>query len=356
MKTKTLVYVIMLVCITGLYNSYSTQSPGKQYNGKWITLTEFRGADARGISPVFFFDKDNGIGLTGWSIDRTVNGGKNWKPAYSYEDALFSSLVFTDKQTGWLIGRTKEEFLIMKTKNKGVDWEKVNFEQNSLSRINENFTNFFNICFDGAGKGWMAGVKFQEHDEPFPRSTVENGGIVELAVKGKDLKTNSIFTTKDTLVDVDCNNSGEVWAVGDNGTVFHYDNGWTEQSLGNKISFGKVKIIGNDVWIMGSARPETVEPDQKFHLRDFLFRSRDKGQTWEDKTPAYAQDLSDIYIDGNYGWLIGGEGSIYFTKDSGESWLKEQSPTKNSLLNIFFLDSENIWITGDNATVLKYQN
>ena len=47
--------------------------------------------------------------------------------------------------------------------------------------------------------------------------------------------------------------------------------------------------------------------------------------------------LSDIYfIDENYGWLVGNEGTILKTTDGGTTWVIQKSGTINDLRRISF--------------------
>ena len=86
-----------------------------------------------------------------------------------------------------------------------------------------------------------------------------------------------------------------------------------------------------------------------------LLRSRDKGRTWEDKTPKSAPLLKDLVLRDGRGWLVGAGGAIYLSMDNGESWIKLETPTQNDLQEIFFLDSRHGWIVGDKATVLRLE-
>ena len=65
--------------------------------------------------------------------------------------------------------------------------------------------------------------------------------------------------------------------------------------------------------------------------------------------------LNDIYIKDSNGWLVGTDGSLYSTRNGGNSWNKESSPTQNDLIKLFPLDSQNIWAVGERLSVLKYQ-
>lgn len=246
-------------------------------------------------------------------------------------------LIFTESENGWIVGKEKELPLVLKTTNRGLDWKdwkKVNFDQESRRKLDGKISYFLDICFDPAGHSWIVG----------------SGGIVEAFLDGENLKVSSIFPTAEILASVSCDNAGEVWAVGQN-AVFHYRNGWNKKEIDKKHFLVGVKSDGNDVWILGgdNSKPEADEAP------GILLRSRNNGLTWENKTPESASVLYDLYLKDGKGWLIGAGGKIYYSTDNGNSWIGSKSPTKNDLVDIFFLDSKNGWISGDRATILKLQ-
>jgi photosystem II stability/assembly factor-like uncharacterized protein len=181
---------------------------------------------------------------------------------------------------------------------------------------------------------------------------VGKGGIIEVVNDEQYLKLASIFPTEETLYSVSCNGSGEAWAVGQN-AVFHYQNGWRRTDIDKKYVFGKVVSSGNDVWLLGGDSSLLANGTGEAGI---LLRSLDGGQTWENKTPESAAVPYHLFLKDGKGWLVGAQGNIYYSSDNGNSWTKSKSPTQNDLTNIFFLDLNNVWISGDKATLLKYQD
>ncbi len=292
-------------------------------------MTEESHSHASAFFSVAFSDSKTGIAITSSEIKQTTDSGRTWKTVYENEDMVFDALTFNNKQNGWVIGSMKKKPLILKTKDEGLHWEKLNLDEKLLNEVNEKFTRFYDICFDSSGNSWLVG----------------NGGILEAKIDGETFQVSNVFPTKETLFSVSCSESGEVWAVGENGAVFHYQNDWTRETVNNTRLLTRVKVINDEVWILGGLYSEGI-----------LLRSQNNGKTWENKTPISANALFDLYLKENQGWLVGAEGSIYYSNDSGNTWTKFKSPTKNDLLKIFFLDSNNSWISGDKATILKYQN
>lgn len=316
----SIILAIVLFCSVGIYliNVFSIS--------KWNKLTEDSHSHAPAFLSIVFSDSKTGIAITSSEIKQTTDSGRTWKTIYKNEDMVFDALTFSNKQNGWVIGSMKKTPIILKTEDEGLHWQKLNLDEKSL---NEKFTRFYDICFDNSGNSWLVG----------------NGGIVKAKIDRENFQFSDITLTKETLFSVSCSDSGEVWAVGEDGAVFHYQNDWTRETISDTRLLTKVKVINNEVWIMGGLYSEGI-----------LLKSQNNGKTWENKTPTSAHALFDIYLKENQGWLIGAEGSIYYSRDTGNTWTKSKSPTKNDLLKIFFIDSNDGWISGDKTTILKYQN
>jgi Photosynthesis system II assembly factor YCF48 len=201
------------------------------------------------------------------------------------------------------------------------------------------------MCYDKNSTFWIAGET----------------GIIEGRVEQDEFKVKNIIPTTSLLYGITCGESGEIWAVGRLGSAYHYKNGvWNQQSIledvKQEVVLTKVKSFQDGLWVLGFVRHRKTNGNELAEEKGILFKSKDSGNTWEDKTPLLAEGLNDIYLNEKNGWLVGLNGGTYSTNDGGDSWKKEESPTKNDLLNIFALDSNNIWIAGDKGTILKYNN
>lgn len=343
MKTKILMLTAALIALfAGLVLLVPNGYLSVQSKMKWFLLTEAEpiAIHAGPFLSIFFFDKNNGIAVGSISIEKTNDGGTNWSAVKNWDENNrgFSSILSANGQL-WIVGSEKDKPLVLTTKTHGFnweDWKHVVFEEKNLSELNSKFTSFYDMCFDHSGNAWAVG----------------DGGVAQLTPSDKEWQVSSIFVSKDRLNSVSCNPSGQVWAVGENSTALRYQNGWEKIETGKVGVFTKVISYDKETWILGGESTSKVNSLRK----GVLVRSRDNGQTWENKGPESASVLHDININGKSGWLVGDDGSLYSTGNSGDSWNKEVSPTQNDLLNIFFLDSQNIWAVGDRGSVLKYQS
>lgn len=321
----------------GLFYLVSSERTGGQ-GFSWQIITKGTFIHEPRFSHVFFFNGNSGIVLSGSTIETTHDGGKNWNTVPQKYIQGFYSLRFTDKKSGWIVGSEEKKPLVFKTDDQGLNWQKVKFDEKSLKELEGKFTFFSDICFDTVGKTWIVG----------------NGGIVEAVTDRQNWKIFNIIPANEILHSVSCTHSGEVWAVGNGGAVFHYKDGWSRKEIDTKYVFKRVISTGDDIWILGENPTIDSNLMAAVSRRGLLLRSRDRGQTWENKTPDSAPALSDLFLKEGKGWLVGAKGNIFYSTDNGNSWSKFRSPTENDLDKIFFLDSDNGWIVGDRAVVLRY--
>jgi photosystem II stability/assembly factor-like uncharacterized protein len=339
---KSINLIIILILIGALLYTAPNLLTNNTAILNWEKIGETDVADFPAYRPIFFFDKKNGVGLIGTAINATEDGGRTWRSSFYFKNKWLSALVFTSPETGWAVGQewTNEKRtrpVVLRTNDQAIHWEEISFEAKSLKRVNENFSSFDDICFEKNGKAWLVG----------------EGKIIEAEFHEKNLTVLNLFETNEKLYHIFCGDSGRIWAVGMNGAVAYYDqNQWHYQKLGDEKLFSKIIANGDYLWLMGGFLPKRGESFGKA----ILLRSKDRGLTWEDKTPPSSGGLTDLHFEDNKGWIVGVQGVIYSTINSGETWTKEQSPTQNRLFNIFFLDSKNGWISGDKGTILKYEN
>jgi photosystem II stability/assembly factor-like uncharacterized protein len=76
-----------------------------------------------------------------------------------------------------------------------------------------------------------------------------------------------------------------------------------------------------------------------------LYRSTDRGNTWQKRLTADS-NLEDIAFVGNYGWLVGWNGTIYSTHDHGNSWSLRPGSVDIELTQVAFTDCSRGWAAG----------
>ena len=69
------------------------------------------------------------------------------------------------------------------------------------------------------------------------------------------------------------------------------------------------------------------------------------------------EDLYSVYFPtASKGFIVGGQGYIFRTINSGNSWTVDSSGTWNTLNSVFFTDSTTGYVVGQTGTILKTGN
>jgi photosystem II stability/assembly factor-like uncharacterized protein len=116
----------------------------KTTNGgtEWTTIQE---SNTDAFTSVYFTDANTGYVVGGWrQLLKTIDGGTNWTNCYE-PFAYFHSVYFTDANTGYVVG---EEGVIIKTTDGGTNW----MEQPSGTGLNLN-----SVYFTDTNTGYVVG-------------------------------------------------------------------------------------------------------------------------------------------------------------------------------------------------------
>jgi photosystem II stability/assembly factor-like uncharacterized protein len=149
------------------------------------------------------------------------------------------------------------------------------------------------------------------------------------------------------------------WAVGSKGTLLKTADG----GLNWKPETSPTTAIVRDIFFLDEQNGWLVcevniyELKTKEQARAFLMRTTDGGVNWN-RVEIKGIDVNlvlvrAIFSRGGRGWAFGEHGSIYATRDSGETWNLLVSPTRRLLLGGTFVDDDRGWIVGAGATILQ---
>ena len=324
----TAIFGVTVVVLLSLH-----RLPKAEPAGEWRVLARSDLIHGSRLSQVKFFDKKTGLVLSPGAIGLTNDGGKSWTVVQASENQGYYSLVFADARNGIVVGSLNNEVpLVLQTTDGGYSWQTLDLPPDLLNGERK-ISTFLDACFDSTGKLWIVG----------------NRGIINASVKENRLNVASVHPTTDILYSVACAPDGRIWAAGQ-GTVLSSDNGWQRKQIDRNYYFGKVKVIANDIWLLGGIHSNAVSGPNL----GVLLRSSNSGNTWESKLPESAGLPYDLVKSDGMLWLIGASGQIHYSKDNGDSWVKFPSPTNADLLSVYFLDQQTGWITGDRGTVLEY--
>ena len=81
-----------------------------------------------------------------------------------------------------------------------------------------------------------------------------------------------------------------------------------------------------------------------------LLRSTDNGSTWEELAVPFNTSVRTTALDfvsADRGWIVGEDGTIFYTEDGGLSWGNQISNTDRHLTDVFFVNDNVGYITGE---------
>ena len=248
------------------------------------------------LKSVFFINKKNGwaVGARGLIV-ATTDGGKSWEPQTSKVGNGLSDVCFLTPKTGFVAG---EGETVLKTTNGGKKWTILSGGSQASGFGDDDTSVFSAIQFVDENTGWVAGVRITP-------STQGQETLIQKTVDGGQTWVKQPTNTEDILEDIYFVNATTGWAVGENGVIF----------------------------------------------------ATTDGETWKALSSGSEEKLRSVrFIDTETGWAVGGDmgvNVILHTTDGGQNWA-DQSSGKLFAYDIFSLDDNHIWLTGQNAIIMKY--
>jgi photosystem II stability/assembly factor-like uncharacterized protein len=126
-------------------------------------------------------------------------------------------------------------------------------------------------------------------------------------------------------------------AVGDDGTIFATENAgvaWTPVNSATKENLTDIQMVGDEGWISG--------------YDGVILHTADGGKTWTKQDSGTALSLEALYFHDNLnGWAVGWAGTVLHTVDGGKKWQNlKLAGASWSLNSIAFTDANNGWIVG----------
>ncbi len=286
---------------------------------------QLEGPEPEFVFSLFFLDS-----LRGWisgclKIYHTADGGKTW---ITQGDSLFrpnclNGVTFKDSLHGWAYGLSWG----IRTEDGGQTW--VSDAGSPPGR---------KMVFIDSTHGWLASARRL-------RRTIDGGRNWEML---PDLLPPLSDENIEDLIALERNKLllstyKGLYASNDGG--FSWEK-YTDQPLG-KMAF----LDSLNAWAVGPEFPH--DPAQ--------YRSTDGGRTWEKLIKNFTQDKSVLFndvdfVNSNVGWALGTAGlsqSRYLAKttDGGSNWEEFPTPGNNRLHAVQFLDTQQGWLVGNNGSV-----
>lgn len=219
-------------------------------------------------------------------IYRTTDGGYTWTPQGSSENQRYNDVVFTDVNTGTIVG---PEGIILRTTDGGATW----------------------VAQDGGTDAVLDGVSFADADNGM---VVGDEGTILHTSDGGATWTAQQSGTDVLLRGVWMSDSSIATAVGDSGTILRTTDGgaiWMAQESGTELDLHAVSFASSTTGIaVGSGGT--------------MLRTSDGGDTWVVQDVGTRVALYDVWFaDENVGTAVGADATILRTTDAGATWAPE---------------------------------
>lgn len=153
--------------------------------------------------------------------------------------------------------------------------------------------------------------------------------------------------TEETPLAVTCDRHGELWITATFSTLLRSGDGgrvWRQTDFGEDAQLTEIQI------------PETGRP-MVFGEFGLLLTSEDGGDTWR-RQPLIGNDefypQAALFETSDKGWVGGLKGTIWFTEDGGQSWVREETGIDSPISN-FARTGSGLFAVGDHAAILKRQ-
>ena len=328
------------------------RSNNQPVSTEWTTQTN--PLNSRMCGAIKFVSATQGwMSISPGGLIHTLDGGTNWtETLLNNTDVIWSlaeapNVSFINPSTGWVLKSFGTEgnsqgVVVYKTNDGGATWQRK-----VLSQTTGDFG--YKIQFVDANNGWLIIFNFTSGIPTYLKTT--DGGNNWNPTSGQGI---FYYTT---------NTTGWAFTAGfpqtPPFTIYKTINGganWTPQFTDN--SAGHLQSIyfsdSNNGWIVG--------------LSGKIYKTTDGGTNWikiiNSNLNANIECTSVYFLNSTTGWVGCTDTSkpasnffILHTTDGGQSWTSENtSITTNNywVVNIFFWDQNNGWLTTDNGAMARY--
>lgn len=280
------------------------------------------------LTAVFFFDR-----LRGWVVGEhgtlltTTDGGRTWAPRSLVSGIDVMSVFFVDPSFGWAATLGGH---ILATRDGGRTWKSQFDNSRFLAAVH----------FLDRRRGWAAGEE----------------GLFSTSDGGKSWRRETL-PIQMALIGLEFVDEATGWAIGFNeaeGALFSTANGGRTWEIRRR----EPQWLSRDVDFLNRERGWMVEGT-------VVYSTQDGGRTWipsyEVKTtPQSSYSLLDlfylssvVFVDSEYGWVAGQEGSLFATQDGGATWNPQETGTSGEVNALHLLDRSNGWLVGNGGLILS---
>lgn len=279
------------------------------------------------LQDLFFITYDKGfvVGTNG-TLLQTTNGGLDWSIIPLNTTSHLRSIYFTDTLCGFITS----DYELFKTEDGGQAW----ISQDSIYRGN---------------------IRFFDQDTGFVFGPQEVLATVDGGLTWISQIPSYSAVHYDGAMAVD---SKTFFMWGAYGTVYKSTDGGTSWQL----VYGASTQSLYDIYFVNDSTGYLVGGENGHGSTSaILNKTTNRGEDWGSCFPlnsgtSFKHLHSICFVNEQLGFVVGEEGNIGKTTDSGNTWTKLESPTNHALTKVFFLDSLIGYSVGTNGTILKTIN
>ncbi len=276
------------------------------------------------------------------SVARTTDGGETWASSSMAVDWYFYSMDFVDSLTGWAAARRsvypQYQRMAFRTTDGGLTW--TNLASSTSSDL-------ILLDFTDINHGWGIG-------SPMYADNTVLSYVVRTTDGGDSWSTINVvngISWKHICVLPD----SQVWTVGSAGHMQVIpEPGSLPEQISRHVSTADLKSIAFADDQLGMAVGTYIRDNGFIEFSAVMLFTTDGGGSWSraDSVPDVII-LSTELLPSGLGWCVGGSaygssGSLWHTSNFGESWQQQALPCDDPLWDVEFVDDLHGFITCSN--------
>src|ERR1044072_8493124 len=245
-------------------------------------------------------------------------------------------IVFTNKSNGWALTWNR----LSKVREQGKAWDPILTNESDQKA-------FYSFTFISPTNAVVVGSQQKEEGYTVLILQTENGGQ-DWHERLSDIAPVHDRDNRPALQSVAFCGPKDGWTVGGNLILHTRDGGltWTSQhaDIEGENMFTVACSSDQRAWVAGTGGT--------------VFTTRDSGNTWERQEIATKDTIMQVRFFGKSGWIVGGEArkpALFRTLDEGETWQPQIINEPTMLFDIYFIRNLG-WIAAENGTVFASQD
>ncbi|MHA1427872.1 MAG: M50 family metallopeptidase [Candidatus Helarchaeota archaeon] len=264
----------------------------------------------------------------------------NKKQTYMINFQEFTDIYFLDTSNGWIVSKSGH---LLRTCNGGKSWEKITLEF---------IDSPVQVQFVSTKIGWIRGSSGKLY------VSNDGGSHWKLQIDDVDKRFTNIYFINETIG----------WGYTYRGAVLSTNNGGYAWEL--KMSVPQFEIppdpppwgyyisILEDIFFLNEVYGWVIHQNNySSNPTNTVYYTNNSGNSWISYSiPTRVHLQKVVFIDQLNGWVIGDGGIIFYTNSSGANWYNQLSFTEEKLCDMYFLNNTWSWICGTNGTILHTMN